>query len=235
MRSTTAPLLFLSSLLLTMQCLADPNDCETAASACRANCKSAPIYDTDRGDYLKQSDFAKRCERSCAQGLNACGQQDTKNACTTFFYHCTSSCPWKVIDTNLDLTIHNSDSFAQCGGACRSGQKSCDGVSAKLPPRKRTKDFDACEEAQGACYTTCMSSPDNDESFPDECAKACFDGVKVCKAASVAKKCGSFDKDCGIECLGLGGIESEHDLARFGKCSDSCKAGTKNCESILTP
>lgn len=127
-------------------------DCEDAAADCNTNCGLLPIYDRDREAYLKQSDFKKRCARSCSAGFEACKVQDSLNGCDTYLYRCVGNCPWTVIDTYVDLTVRHSDSFKQCSKACTSASAVCKTASATLPPRKRTAPFNSCEEAQGLLH-----------------------------------------------------------------------------------
>lgn len=221
-------------------------DCETALSACNADCGKRPIYDRDRGDYLKQSDFKERCERSCSAGVGSCKAQDSENSCNTFDYHCAATCPWKVVDTYADLTVKYSDSFRQCMNACASGALACRPVNKKLPPRKRTGPFNACEEAQGDCYVDCMMNAPTDQSsgakmedsnFPDLCAAACAQGVPACKAKSdAATQCDEFVDKCTRACPNSitdenGNEQSNTDSRHL--CENACREGKMFCRDIL--
>ena len=230
-----------AALLLTFafcpKSFGQTTDCESAAAACKAQCGTAAIYSHDGEGYLKQSDFKGRCERSCAAGLASCATQDSKRGCNTFVFHCVGTCPWTVIDTYADVTQRGTDSFQQCGKACSAGRASCQATRDTLPARKRTGTFDACEEAQGACYAHCMPGEAGYTDFPDQCAKACAQGVSPCKTApATVKKCDEYFFQCGDACPDVsrdtvGNIGTETREGR--KCLDACYAGGDHCRDML--
>src|SRR6266850_6666355 len=185
-RITTGCLLILiAALAFCPLSFALTPDCDNALKDCRAYCNSnLQIYDRERFDYVKQSDFSKYCERSCNEGFKSCQSQDTYSSCGTFFFHCAGTCPWTIHDTysGISYEISETDAFNQCQQACGAGGKSCQQIST--PPRNRSAEFDACKEGQSSCYSNCMESSDptfNPGNFPDLCAKACFEGVGRCQ------------------------------------------------------
>lgn len=233
-------------LLFSPKSFGQAADCEIAAKECRAKCASAQIYDRDRQGYLKKSNFQSQCEAACSRGLESCKVQDSENSCVTFDNHCAASCPWKVVDTYDDITVKYSDSFKQCMNACASGSLACRPVNKKLPPRKRTGPFNACEEAQGACYVDCMIDAPTDQSsgakmedsnFPDLCAAACAQGVPACKAKSdAATQCDEFVDKCIRACPNSitdenGNEQSNTDSSRL--CENACSEGKMLCRDIL--
>jgi len=218
-------------------------DCTSTAGECNAACGRLSIYDADREGVVEQSDFASQCQRSCSAGTDSCKVQDSRNSCYTFVYHCIDTCPWTVTDTYNDFSVEHSNAFQQCSAACITGYTDCQKISAKLAPRKRTATFDACQEAQGACYSGCMRSAFSDAEgptieftdFPDKCAEACFNGVAPCRSAA-AQKCEEFTQKCAATCpqVVTDGDGSEVENANgTSRCELACKEGQAFCTSIL--
>src|SRR6266850_5747687 len=80
-------------------------DCESASKFCKEVCGAAKITDKNRGGNVGESDFKEHCERSCSAGADSCKIQDSKNDCSTFYYHCVSACPWTVTDTQGNYPV----------------------------------------------------------------------------------------------------------------------------------
>jgi hypothetical protein len=220
-------------------------DCESAKAACSATCPTLQIYDPDREAVLKQSDFKARCERSCSVGSDACKVQDSRNSCSTFVYRCNATCPWTVIDTYVDITVRHSNAFRQCMTACDSGFSGCKETIVRVPARPRTGKFNACQEAQAACYTGCMGVTIHDldagadvgeSNYPDLCAEACSKGVPACNAAGPAQKCEAFEHTCAPSCPSAitddnGNALSNTDSLR--ECQAACHGASDYCGNIL--
>jgi hypothetical protein len=219
-------------------------ECENALTTCMTQCGQLQVQGQDGTDYGKyETDFRKKCEESCSNGFHNCQLQDSKNGCDTFYYHCAEACPWTVIKTYSDLSIRDTNSFSQCSQACGEGQKSCQATSQRSP-RKRTANFDACVEAQEACYADCGLTVPRDVDFeivansdyPKKCAKACFTGVAPCQAASTKAKCQEYFEKCDMSCPDSitdenGNAISSDDIDML--CTESCRRGKDYCDNIL--
>jgi hypothetical protein len=223
---------------------AEDTDCQNAAASCEAQCDQAPVQSMFWGDQRHEKVFLKECKDSCANGLHNCQLQDSYNACDTFYFHCAESCPWTISD-NFDTTTPPPDAnnFSQCVKACGEGGKSCQ--AAPSSSRKRTAAFDACVEAQEACYSDCGNEPwDTEElgpiagsDYPNKCSKACFTGLAPCQAISTpGKKCQEFfrycDKACPDTVTDEWGNEHLIDDSAMG-CHDTCEKGKDYCNNIL--
>jgi hypothetical protein len=220
-------------------------DCEAASAGCKKACGGISVYDPDREDYLKQSDFKARCEQSCTAGLDSCKGQNSNLSCKTSYYHCTGSCPWSVWDSYAQMKVSHTNSFQQCSGACMSGYNDCEAVRVKLPPRKRSASFSSCGEAQGACYAGCMGAAvvdsdhgaaTEDSNFPDLCAEACAKGVPSCKAKSGALQCDSFSQSCAASCpqtTNNSGDNAPHAPSSLARCTYACQLGAGYCRALL--
>lgn len=219
-------------------------DCEKAAAECKDVCGGAAIYDEDRESYVKASDFRTRCERSCSAGFESCKTQDSRNSCDTFRVHCVGACPWTVVEPRADRPVPHSDAFSQCSTACASGTDDCEAAVAKVPVRKRTGTFDACVEAQGACYAGCMGVTLFDPSkgvavrrtdFPDLCAEACAKAVPPCKAAGPEQRCDEYSHRCEAMCPRAVSDESDNLLSTTDsgpQCAAVCRSGRDYCKSL---
>jgi hypothetical protein len=222
---------------------AAPAECESAAASCTAQCGQLQIKDPAMNDRRHAILFQRKCEDSCSNGLHNCQLQDSKNGCDTFYYHCAEACPWTVAE-QIDVSGQDDqDIFSECAKACEEGQKSCQ--AAGQTPRKRTGDFDACVEAQEACYADCSVTVPMDEDFtfldnsdfPGKCAKACFTGVAPCQAVKGKRaQCQEYFKKCDMACPDSvtdqdGNTQSSDSIDM--DCHDSCEKGEDYCENIL--
>ena len=187
-------------------------------------------------------DFASQCQRACSAGTDSCKVQDSRNSCYTFVYHCIDTCPWTVTDTYNDFSVEHSNAFEQCSSACVTGYPDRQKISVKLAARKRTGTFDACQEAQGACYRAtcdrifrCRGAGDRVTDFPDTCAEACFNGVAPCRSTA-AQKCEEFTQKCAATCPQVvtdsDGDEVEN-ANGASRCELACKEGQAFCASLL--
>jgi hypothetical protein len=149
-----------------------------------------------------------------------------------------------VTDTYNDFSVEHSNAFQQCSSARITGHIRIARRSVSLArTRKRTGTFDACQEAQGACYSGCMRSAFSDAEgpaieftdFPDTCAEACFNGVAPCTSAG-AQKCEEFTQKCAATCPQVvtdgDGYEVEN-ANGASRCELACKEGQAFCTSIL--
>ncbi len=179
-----------------------------------------------------------QCERACAGGTKPCEAQESQLGCDMLYFRCAGSCPWSLTDPTTAETFENTDAFRKCEDACGAGRQACLAVRDKLPPRKRTGTFDACAEAQGACYAMGMSVAVPASSFPDDCAKACFTGLAPCQAATTpAMKCGEYYYRCAEACPNVHPDELEGDpvadTPEGDACLKSCDFGQKFCRALV--
>ena len=233
-----APVLPVAIVVLAFSC-AQPAygqapECQKALDSCKAQCA------VDHKDFVSslgpRSNYQGQCEYACTQGLTPCQEQDSANACETFFTRCVSECPWKVRELYTGTEYENSDPFQPCGKACATGDRACKATPSGN--RTRTGSFDACVDGQAACYAFCMAQEDSASSFPDDCARACHDGVEPCQEATVDRyRCGRFFANCLDSCPDIGIDEDfgePYAESREGqKCGDSCKEGERFCDRIL--
>ena len=221
-------------------------DCDKAIEVCDERCAEKQIYDYGRDGYLKQSDFVKRCQDACFAGLKPCLKQDSENNCSTYNYHCTSNCPWSVIDTDSDLPVRYSDSFKQCANACSGGSLECRSFNKNLPPRKRAGELNGCAQAQVACYSNCGTDNPRDQNsgaevkdsnYPYICAAACVQGISACKALTESDaQCEEFFDKCFPDCSdsitnGNGSKLTNTDGHLL--CVEACRAGRMFCRDIF--
>jgi hypothetical protein len=230
-------------LVLCSQSFGQAVECENAGTSCMTQCDQLRVQGDDGTHYGKyETDFKKKCEESCSNGIHNCQLQDSENGCDTFYYHCVEACPWKVVKTYSDLSVGDTNSFSQCVTACTEGQKSCQ-AAGQTSPRKRTGPFDECVEAQEACYADCgvtvpmdtdyMSVTHSD--YASKCAKACFTGVAPCQKTGTSEKCQKYFEQCDMACPESitdedGNEVSSDDIDML--CHDSCEKGKDNCDKI---
>jgi hypothetical protein len=211
-------------------------DCDEAFSTCKSTCENKTISNGNGPLVIQPSDFKTKCKNACLAGFNSCQTQDSVHSCKTFTNHCTSDCPWTVSISAMGFAVPTeyTDSFKQCRASCNMGNKSCgDRIKKGMPPRKRSGKFNACVEAQFACYSSCSTLP-GDEI--DACSEACARGVEACNPAPAAAKCAAYKKECQRNCPALdetGEEAEEREYEGVGYCEDSCAWGQEHCEEIL--
>jgi len=213
-------------------------DCETAFTQCKAQCGQSGIFNMEQGQPVEQSDFKEKCETSCTAGLESCRQQDSKNACSSFYYHCGGGCPSTVAEQPSGSELLGTNAFYQCAMSCKEGKTGCEKTQTAAPePRKRSGAFEGCAEARLACETTCVAngSPLDDAVFPEKCRKACAAGVPGCqKEASPPAGCNASFFSCAAECPDVEKVDGDYkETSDDGnRCLNACSAGSQYCHSI---
>jgi hypothetical protein len=237
--------LFLWMVLGAMNCssgFANTPDCNVALETCKADCAQRKIYDRESQNSVTRTDFLSQCNNACQEGAGWCLKQDAVTSCQTFAYHCESQCPWSVVDYNHQRLNH-TDSFRQCENSCVAGAQACEPYRKSLPSRKRTGDFDQCPEAQTACYADCIVQMQDlkqnfsiiDTDYPDNCAKACAQGVQDCQVLDDAASCDTYETSCQADCptsvTAYGQPKSDPMVQQW--CRNSCVTGRAYCRSLL--
>jgi hypothetical protein len=217
-------------------------ECNVALETCKADCAQKKIYDRERGGIVTRTDFVSQCQNACLDAADWCVKQDSTTSCTTFAYHCQSECPWSIVD-EMQQRIQHTDSFRRCEESCSVGAAACEPYRKSLPPRKRSKDFDQCPEAQTACYADCvLEIKDNkqdfsiiDTDYPDTCAKACAQAVQDCGVLDDAESCDTYETSCEADCpssvTAMGQAKSDPMVKQW--CRNSCAKGRAYCRQVL--
>lgn len=218
-------------------------DCNVALETCKADCAKRQIYDREYKESATRTDFLSQCQSACQDASQWCLKQDSTTSCMTFAYHCQSQCPWSVLDYDHQRMNH-TDSFRQCENSCNAGAQACEPFRKSLPPRKRTGDFDVCQEAQAACYADCIVEVKDlkqdfsiiDTDYPDKCAEACGKAVTQCQTSKAEKSCDTYETSCQSLCpssVSVLNAGSKSDPMVQQWCRNSCAVGRAYCRSLL--